>query len=204
MLLSRTSEKLIQEEGNKTIEKNKYRLAVPPKVKLLSELKENIDLEAEFSFEVLPDFKINDFSKITLNKYISTVTDQDVNNVIKKLHNDNKVFKKAPPERASKKNDRLIISYKGFIDKEQFEGGTAENQIIDLGNNAYLPEFEKNLLGKKLNDKFDLEILFPKSYHAENLREKNATFKISINEISIPELMKDDKELATKMGAKTC
>jgi trigger factor len=202
-VISRTSEKLIQEEGNKTIEKNKYRLAVPPKVKLLSELKENIDLEAEFHIEVLPAFKINDFSKITLNRYISSVTDQDVNNVIKKLHNDNKVFKKAPPEREAKKNDRLLISYKGFIEKEQFEGGSAENQIIDLGNNAYLPEFEKNLLGKKLNDKFELEILFPKSYHVENLREKKATFKISINEISIPELMKDDKDLAIKMGAKT-
>ena len=202
-VISRTSEKLIQEEGNKTIEKNKYRLAVPPKVKLLSELKENIDLEAEFHFEVLPAFKINDFSKITLNKYISSVTEQDVNNVIKKLHNDNKVFKKAPPEREAKKNDRLLISYKGFIEKEQFEGGSAENQIIDLGNNAYLPEFEKNLLGKKINDKFDLEIVFPKNYHAENLREKKATFKISINEISIPELMKDDKDLAIKMGAKT-
>ena len=102
-VISRTSEKLIQEEGNKTIEKNKYRLAVPPKVKLLSELKENIDLEAEFHIEVLPAFKINDFSKITLNKYISSVTEQDVNNVIKKLHNDNKVFKKAPPEREAKK-----------------------------------------------------------------------------------------------------
>ena len=60
----------------------------------------------------------------------------------------------------------------------------------------------KNLLGKKLNDKFELEILFPKSYHAENLREKKATFKISINEISIPELMKDDKDLAIKWELK--
>ena len=59
-----------------------------------------------------------------------------------------------------------------------------------------MPEFEKNLLGKKLNDEFDLEIVFPKTYHAENLREKKATFKISINEITIPELLKDDKELA--------
>ena len=142
-VINRTSEKLIQEEGNKIFEKNKYRLAGQPKVKLLSELKENIDLEAEFSFEILPDFILNDFSKISLNKYISEVTDKDINNVIKKLHNDNKVFKKAPLDRQAKNNDRLIISYKGFIDKEQFDGGSAENQIIDLGNNSYLPEFEK-------------------------------------------------------------
>ena len=57
---------------------------------------------------------------------------------------------KSTSRKTSKKNDRLMISYKGFIGKDQFEGGTAENQIIDLGNNSYLPEFEKNLLGKKL------------------------------------------------------
>ncbi len=202
-VINRISEKLIQEEGNKTFEKNNYRLAVQPKVKLLSDLKENADLEAEFSFEILPVFELNDFSKISLNKYVSSITEEDVDNVIKKLHNDNKVFKKAPAERHAKKNDRLIISYQGFVDKEQFEGGTAENQIIDLGNNSYLPEFEKNLIGKKINDKFELEIVFPKNYHAENLREKKAIFKININEISIPTLLKDDQELATKMGVKT-
>ena len=201
-VINRTSEKLIQEEGNKVFEKNKYRLAGQPKVKLLSELKENIDLEAEFSFEILPDFKLNDFSKISLNKYVSKVTDKDINNVIKKLHNDNKVFKKAPLDRKAQNNDRLIISYKGYIDKEQFEGGSAENQIIDLGNNSYLPEFEKNLLGKKINEEFELKIVFPKNYHSENLREKNAVFIININEISIPEFLKDDNELASKMGAK--
>ena len=202
-IINRVSEKLIQEEGNKTFEKNNYRLAVQPQVKLLSELKENVDLEAEFSFEILPVFELNDFSKISLNKYVSSITDQDIDNVIKKLHNDNKVFNKAPSERQAKKNDRLIISYKGFVGKDQFEGGTADNQIIDLGNNSYLPEFEKNLIGKKVNDKFELEIVFPKNYHAENLREKKATFKININEISVPTLLKDDQELATKVGAKT-
>lgn len=202
-VLNKTSEKLIQEEGNKTFEKNNYRLAVQPKVKLLSDLKENIDLEAEFSFEILPNFKLQEFSKISLNRYISSISETDISNVIKKLHNDNKVFKKAPADRDAKKNDRLVISYKGFIGKEQFEGGTAENQIIDLGNNSYLPEFEKNLSGKKVNEEFELGIVFPKDYHAENLREKKAVFQIKVNEISIPEFLKNDDELAIKMGAKT-
>ena len=202
-VINKTSEKLIQEEGNKTFEKNNYRLAFQPKVKLLSEFKENVDLEAEFIFEVLPVFKLNDFSKLTLKKYLPSISENDIDNVIKKLHNDNKLFKKAASGRSAKKNDRLIISYKGYVGEEQFQGGTAENQIIDLGNNSYLPEFEKNLIGKKVKEEFDLDIVFPKNYHAENLREKKATFKITINEISIPEPFKDDLALASKMGAKT-
>ena len=56
-ILNKTTEKLIQEEGNKNFKSNSYRLAFQPSVKLLSELKENVDLEAEFNFEILPDSK---------------------------------------------------------------------------------------------------------------------------------------------------
>ena len=96
----------------------------------------------------------------------------------------------------------MLISYKGFVGTDQFEGGTAENQIIDLGNNSYLPEFEKNLIGKKAKEEFVLNLTFPKNYHVENLREKKAKFNIIVNEISVPKSLKDDNELATKMGVK--
>ena len=183
-ILNKTTEKLIQEEGNKNFKSNSYRLAFQPSVKLLSELKENVDLEAEFNFEILPDFKIYEFSEMKLKKYVSTISQDDISNVVKKLHNDNKVFDKASGDRLAKHNDRLLISYKGFVGTDQFEGGTAENQIIDLGNNSYLPEFEKNLIGKKAKDEFVLNLTFPKNYHVENLREKKAKFNIIVNEIS--------------------
>ena len=201
-ILNKTTEKLIQEEGNKNFKSNSYRLAFQPSVKLLSELKENIDLEAEFNFEILPDFKLYEFSEMKLKKYVSTISQDDISNVVKKLHNDNKVFDKASGDRLAKNNDRLLISYKGFVGTDQFEGGTAENQIIDLGNNSYLPEFEKNLIGKKAKDEFVLNLTFPKNYHVENLREKKAKFNIIVNEISVPKPLKDDNELASKMGAK--
>ena len=201
-ILNKTTEKLIQEEGNKNFKSNSYRLAFQPSVKLLSELKENVDLEAEFHFEILPDFKLYEFSEMKLKKYVSTISQDDISNVVKKLHNDNKVFDKASGDRLAKNNDRLLISYKGFVGTDQFEGGTAENQIIDLGNNSYLPEFEKNLIGKKAKDEFVLNLTFPKNYHVENLRDKKAKFNIIVNEISVPKSLKDDNELASKMGVK--
>ena len=161
-VFNKTTEKLIQEEGNKNFKSNSYRLAFQPSVKLLSELKENTDLEAEFNFEILPDFKLYEFSTMKLKNMSPLISQDDINNVVKKLHNDNKTFDKASGDRLAKKNDRLLISYKGFVGTDQFEGGTAENQIIDLGNNSYLPEFEKNLIGKKAKDEFVLNLTFPK------------------------------------------
>ena len=68
-------------------EKKGYRLAAQPSVKLLSKIEENVDLEVEYAFEVLPDIILKDFSKIKLTKYTSKVTEKDINKVIDNLFN---------------------------------------------------------------------------------------------------------------------
>lgn len=202
-VLKKTCEKLIQEKGNKNIEKGAYRLAGQPKVILLSEMKENVNLEAEFSFEIIPDFKLKDLGNIKLNKYKTKVEKNDVNKVIKKLFNDYKQFLKPKKTRASKKGDKLLISFKGFINNEPFEGGKAENESIELGNNNYLPEFDKNLLNKNEGDNFTIDLKFPGNYHNAKFKNKEAKFEISVKEILEPLLLESEQELAVKTGAKS-
>ena len=202
-VLKKISEKLIQQEGNKTILDKGYKLAGQPKVTLLSEIKENVDLSAEFVFDIIPDFKLKDFKDKKLERYTTTVEKKDVDKVIKKLFHDYRTFTKIKLSRVSKKGDKLLINFKGFIDGEVFEGGTAENQTIELGNNNYLPEFDKNLINKKEGDNFFLELKFPSNYHNPKLKDKNAKFDINIKEIQEPILLKNEQELANKTGSKS-
>ena len=202
-VLKKTCEKLIQEEGNKNIEKELYKLAGQPKVTLLSEMKENVNLEAEFSFEIIPDFKINDLSNFKLTKYKTKVEEIDVNKIIKKLFNDYKQFVKPKKTRAAKKGDKLLINFKGFINNEPFEGGKAENQSIELGNNNYLPEFEKSLINKSEGDKLTIDLKFPDDYHNPKFKNKEAKFEISLTEILEPLLLKSEEELAVKTSSKS-
>ena len=126
---TKVSEKLIQQQGNKEFEKKGYRLAAQPNVKLLSKIEENVDLEVEYEFEVLPNIILKDFSEIKLTKYVSKVAEKDINKVIENLFNQYKEYTKIKKERKSKKGDRLIISYKGYIDEKLFEGGSAEKRL---------------------------------------------------------------------------
>ena len=199
---TKVTEKLIQREGNKEFEKNNYRLAAQPNVKLISKMQDNVDLEVEYEFEVLPKIVLKDFSDIKLTKYISDVTDKDIEKVVDNLYTQHKEYNKINSNRKTKQGDKLIISYKGYMNDKLFEGGSAEKEAIILGNNNYFPEFEQNLIGKSRNDNIEFFMQFPKDYNKEDLKNKKVKFQITINEIFEGKNFKNEDELATKTGCK--
>ena len=199
---TKVTEKLIQEEGNKEFEKKGYRLAAQPNVRLLSKIEENLDIEVEYDFEVLPNIVLKDFSEIKLKKYISKVKEKDIKKVIENLFNQYKDFNKIRNDRKSKKGDKLIFSYKGYINEKLFEGGSAEKETIELGNNNYFPEFDKNLIDKSKDSKFEFFMKFPKDYNKENLKDKEVKFSLTIHEILEGKKLNNEEELAVKTGSK--
>ena len=199
---TKVSEKLIQQQGNSEFEKKGYRLAAQPNVKLLSKFENNEDLEVEYEFEILPNIILKDFSEIKLTKYVSKVAEKDINKVIENLFNQYKDYNKIKKERRSKKGDRLIISYKGYIDEKLFEGGSAEKETIELGNNNYFPEFDKNLIDKSSNDSITFFMKFPKDYNREDLKDKKVKFILKIHDILEGIKLKNEEELAIKTGSK--
>ncbi len=199
---AKVTEKLIQEEGNRKFEKKGYRLAAQPNVKLLSKIEDKVDVEVEYEFEVLPEIMLKNFNDIELTKYVANVEEKDINKVIENLFNQYKNYNKVEKNRKAKKGDRLIISYKGYINEKLFEGGASEKQTIDLGNNNYFPEFEENLLEKSKDDKVEFFITFPENYNRAELKGKKAKFNLIINDILEGIKLKSEDELAVKTGSK--
>jgi len=76
--------------------------------------------------------------------------------------------------------DKVTINFEGFIDGEPFEGGKAENFPVEIGSNRMIDGFENGLIGAKTGDSINLNLVFPESYHAENLKGKSATFVTKI------------------------
>ena len=199
---TKVSEKLIQQQGNSEFEKKGYRLAAQPSVKLLSKIEKNEDLEVEYEFEVLPNIIIKDFGEIKLTKYVSKVGEKDINKVIENLFSQHKEYNKIKKERKSKKGDRLIISYKGYLEEKLFKGGSADKETIELGNNNYFPEFDENLIDKSRNDNIKFSMKFPKDYNREDLKDKKVKFILKINDILEGTKLKNEDELASKTGSK--
>jgi len=83
-----------------------------------------------------------------------------------------------------------------FKDGERFEGGTAENQTLEIGSNKFIPGFEEQLIGKNKDEEVEINVKFPEEYHSEDLAGKDAMFKVKIHEIKVKELPQLDDEFA--------
>lgn len=141
------------------------------------------------TFEVYPEIKLQDFSKIELTRLTSEVKDSDVDTMIETLRNQRAVFH--PVERAAKDGDEITLDYTGTRDGEEFAGGKAEQQKLVLGSKSMIPGFEEGIVGMKAGDEKTISVTFPADYHAENLKGASVQFKIKVHAVaekSLPEL----------------
>jgi len=88
-------------------------------------------------------------------------------------------------DRPSRLDDEVVLDYAGYVDGEQFEGGTAQMQTLVLGSGMFIPGFEDQLVGKRPGDQVDVHVTFPAQYHAPDLAGKEAVFKCVIHEVRV-------------------
>ena len=92
-------------------------------------------------------------------------------------------------DRAVQKDDTVNIDYTGYMDGEEFEGGSAEDSDLRIGSGSFIEGFEDGLIGHKKGEEVTLDLVFPTDYKAEEMQGKAVQFKVKINSISqAPEL----------------
>jgi len=144
---------------------------------------------------VKPEVKLGDYKNIEVEKVEYNVIDEDVERELKAIQEMNARIIDAS-DRETKEGDILTIDYKGFVDGEQFEGGTAEKQRLEIGSKTFIPGFEEQLIGKKKGDTVEVKVTFPDEYFEESLKGKEATFEVVIHEVKEKELPELDDEFA--------
>ncbi len=118
------------------------------------------------------------------------VSDDEIENMIQSDLEDHSTINQIK-DRACKMGDEVNIDYSGKVDKKKFDGGTASDQTITLGNSGYISGFDDGVAGMKPGEKKDLNLKFPDDYHEESLKGKDVVFTVTLNYISekvVPEL----------------
>ena len=155
----------------------------------------NIDDEAiEFNFVLTlrPDVKLGKYKGLNVKKEKAEVTKEELDQAIENVRN--KYAENILKEEPIVNGDIAIIDFEGSVDGVPFDGGKAENYSLTIGSGMFIPGFEDQLIGLKSGDEKDVKVTFPKDYHAEELKGKEAIFKVKIHEvkeIKVPELDKD-------------
>ena len=140
-----------------------------------------------------PEVSIDGYKGIEVTKKSDEVTDEDVDAEVKKVQERNSRLVSVE-DRPSENGDTVVIDFEGFVDGVPFEGGKSEGYSIELGSKQFIPGFEEQLVGHNVEDSFDITVTFPEDYQAEELKGKEAVFKIKLHDIKKKELPEIDDE----------
>ncbi len=185
---------ILPDEMEKAIKETSYEPCDTPSVTDVDfESEEGIVIKAEFIRR--PDVKIGQYKGFEVTKNVVKVTKADVD---KELEEIRKRYAREikVEDRAAQKDDIADINYEGFVDGKAFAGGKAEGHKLKLGSGQFIPGFEDQIIGHSAGEEFDVNVKFPEDYHAEELKGKDATFKVKINSLEYEQLPELDDEFA--------
>ncbi|MBO5254100.1 MAG: trigger factor [Clostridia bacterium] len=144
---------------------------------------------------VKPEITIDGYKGIEATQPKVEVTDEDVSAELVKVQDRNSRMVTVD-NRAALTGDTTVIDFEGFCDGVAFDGGKGEGFELSLGSGQFIPGFEDQIVGHEIGEEFDIQVKFPEEYQAEELKGKDATFKIKLHEIKRKELPVLDDEFA--------
>lgn len=193
--------KKINSTIDELIKKNNLNIAMDPAIEDL-ENEDDKDLAFTLKFELLPEIKLPEFKKISIEKPVMKVSEKDVNEQINRIAEFSKTYEKESKGKAAS-GDQLTIDAVGYVDGKAFEGGKLEGHKLVLGSNTFIPGFEDQLIGSKAGDDVKVKVTFPEKYHAENLAGKPSEFKVQVKAVHKVITPKIDDEFAKKFKCDT-
>ncbi len=157
------------------------------------------DLTVTAMAELRPEVTLGQYKGLNLEVKDSPIEEDAMQKSIDNLLNQHST-QETVIDRPTKDTDIAVIDFDGYSNGEKIQGGEAKNYPLDLAHSNFIPGFAEQLVGKNLNDEFEIKVNFPEDYHDEKLKGQPATFKIKINEIKEKKLPELNDEFAQKVG----
>ena len=188
----------IQKSFGDAVREQNLRVAGLPKIEVQSGDETTEQFEYTATFEIYPEVELGDLTAISIEKPMVEVGDAEIDKTIEVLRKQRAVFE--PVQRATASGDQVKMDYRGTIGGEAFDGGTAEGNIVQLGEGRLLPDFENNVIGLSAGESKTFTMTFPEDYHGKEVAGKEAQFEITVEEVLEPRLPEIDAEFAKTLG----
>lgn len=148
---------------------------------------------------VMPEVELGDYKGLSVEKDEVVVNDEDVDKDLQR-EVEKRARLVAVEDRPVENGDTLNIDFLGSIDDVPFAGGEGKDYSLVIGSGTFIPGFEEQLIGAKIDDEVEVNVTFPENYHSEELKGKEAVFKVKINEIKVKELPEVNDEFASEVS----
>jgi len=157
---------------------------------------ETMEFTAEV--EIIPKITLGNYKKLKVVTEKIAVTVKEIDEIINRMREG--FADKKEVKRAAKDGDETMIDFIGKKDGVAFDGGTATDYALKLGSKSFITGFEEGIVGHLPGDTFDLDLEFPKDYHAADLKGAKVTFTTTLKSIKEAQLPEVNDEFAAKAG----
>lgn len=183
-----------QDALEEAVKENKLEVVSRPDIEV-KQIEKGKDLIFEAIMQTKPEAELGKYKGIEIKKIEYNVTDEDIEHELSHMqeHNSRLV---SIEDRPVESGDIATIDFEGFVDGKAFEGGKAEGHELEIGSNTFIPGFEDQVIGMKIDEERDIQVKFPEEYFSKELAGKDATFKVKVHEIKKKELPELDDEFA--------
>jgi len=138
--------------------------------------------------DVLPSFEIKAYKGISVKGEKINVDKKQIDEQLEQMQSKRSRAVAAAKDAKIQNGNIAIINFEGFVDGVAFAGGKAENYNLEIGSKSFIDTFEEQLVGLQVGDKKDINVSFPKEYHAKELAGKPSMFKVEIKNILVKEV----------------
>ncbi|MDN6900413.1 trigger factor [Oenococcus sicerae] len=204
MFLARFGEEALYEDALNAILPDVYDQAVneadltvvgQPQI-LPDDLKKGGPWKIHAEVTLAPAVELGDYKNLEVEKDSDQVTDEELTAELTRLQKGEAELVPAKDGEAAATGDTVVIDFDGSVDGKQFDGGKAQNFSLSLGSGQFIPGFEDQLVGHKVDEDVDVKVKFPSDYQAKDLAGKDAVFAVTIHELKKLETPALDNEFA--------
>ena len=179
---------------DEALKENKIEPVSRPEVDII-QMEKGKDLIFTAIVQTKPEVELGKYKGIEIPKVEYKVEKKDIDHELGHMqeHNSRLI---TVDDRPLDNGDTATIDFEGFVDGVAFDGGKAEGHELEIGSGAFIPGFEEQLVGMKIDEDKEIKVTFPKEYFSKDLAGKEAIFKVKLHEIKKKELPELDDEFA--------
>jgi len=205
-LMAEVVENAVEESSKQALDDRNERPATRPEISLPEDEAEiegvvsgTKDLSYSMKYEVIPPIELVDFASLEIERVTADVEDEEITEKLNEIAQRHTLYD--PHDTAAAEDgDKLTIDFVGRIDGEAFDGGTADDVNLVIGEGGFIAGFEDGLKGAAAGETRVVTTTFPEDYPVETLQSKEAVFDVTVKEVGKPRTPELNDEFAQSVG----
>jgi len=138
-------------------------------------------LEYKVIVSLLPTVALGKYKDLNLAIEKAVISDKELEKSLRDLQEMR--AQEMVVDRAVGESDKVTVDIQMFLDKVPLEDGQHRDLAVIIGQDYFVPGFDKKLIGSKKGEVIKFELPYPDDHHQKNLAGKMVGFEVKINEV---------------------